>query len=113
MRERKRRNFTGNYRSNLMLGRASMTIAGVGLLFMFGLLYLSQSNAIALKGYSLSELESKKIELEAEKDRLLVEAARLQSIQEIEKAATGDSNTSEYVPVDKINYLPSSNVAVK
>lgn len=112
MRERKRRNFTGNYKSNLILGRVSMTLAGVGLVVMFGLLYLSQSNAIALKGYTLSDLESKKIELEAERDRLMVEAARLQSIQEIEKAANGE-DTSEFVPVDKINYLPTTNVAVK
>lgn len=112
MRERKRRNFTGNYKSNLILGRASMTLAGVGLLLMFGLLYLSQSNAIALKGYTLSELESRKTELEVERDRLIVEAARLQSIQEIEKEVNSE-DTSEYVPVDKINYLPSTNVAVK
>ncbi len=113
MRERKRRNFTGNYKSNLILGRASVTLAGVGLLFMFGLLYLSQSNMIALRGDALSELENKKVELEAERDRLMVEAARLQSIQEIEKEAIGGTNNSIYVPVDKINYLPSSNVAVK
>lgn len=112
MRERKRKSFSKGYKGNLVLGKASMVIVSVGLLFTLGLLYLSQSNAIALKGYTLSELENKKSELELERNRLQIEATRLQSIQEIQKGTEG-SGSEDYVPVDKINYLPSSNVAVK
>jgi vacuolar-type H+-ATPase subunit I/STV1 len=90
----------------------SVALVSVGLIFMFGLLYLSQSNAIALKGYSLSELEKKKSELQEEKERLQIEATRLQSIQEIQKSSSSVAPT-KYVPIQKINYLPTTNVAVK
>lgn len=112
MRERKRRNFNQAYKSNILLGRGSIVIASIGLVVMLGLLYLSQSNAIALKGYALSDLEKRKSELEAEKDRLQIEATRLQSIQEIQKSQSQSSGSS-YVPVQKINYLPSTNVAIR
>lgn len=111
MRERKRRNFNQGYKSNIFLGRASQVLVGVGILFMLGLLYLTQSNAIALKGYSLSELENKKEELQAEKERLEIEANRLQSIQEIKKSSS--INKSDFVAVEKIKFLPSTSVAVK
>jgi hypothetical protein len=114
MRARKRKNFQKNYKSNLIIGKASISIVSIALIFMLGMLYLSQLNSFAVKGASISELEAQKNQLESERDRLQIEATRLQSIQEIEK--TLDSNnvgTDKYVPVDKINYLPSSNVAVK
>ena len=113
MRERRRKNFTGNYKSNLILGKASFLMVGIGIVFMFGLLYLSQSNSIAVKGASLTDLENRKNELEEERDRLQIEATRLQSLQEIEKGLNDKSSSSKYVPVTKINYLPSSSVAVK
>lgn len=111
MRDRKRKQFNQNYRKGLSLGRASMTIVGVCLVFTFGLLYLSQSNGIALKGSTLSELEKRKAELQVEKERLQIEATRLQSIQEIQKVS--DPAAKKFVPIQKINYLSSSNVAVK
>lgn len=113
MRERRRKNFTGNYKSNLIIGRASFLVIGLGIAFMIGLLYLSQSNAIAVKGASLTDLEDRKAKLEEERDRLQIEATRLQSIQEIEKELESKDTKTRYVPVEKINYLPSSNVAVK
>ncbi len=113
MRERKRKNFNGNYRGNLILGRFSFLAVGLLVSFMVGLLYLSQSNAIAVKGASLTDLEAKRADLEEERDRLQVEATRLQSLQEIEKDLEDDTNSNSYTPVEKINYLPSTNVAVK
>jgi hypothetical protein len=110
MRERRRKNFNQGYKSNLLLGKASGVVVTIGLVFMLGLLYLSQSNAIALKGYSLTELEKKKSDLAAEKERLQIGATRLQSIQEIQKTSTG---SARFVPTTKINYLPTTNVAVK
>jgi cell division protein FtsL len=112
MRERKRK-FSGNYKGNLILGKASFLMIAIVLMFAIGLLYLSQSNSIAVKGASHSELEARKAKLEKERDRLQVEATRLQSLQEIGKTLNKEDGTSDYVPVTKINYLPSSNVAVK
>lgn len=112
MRERRKKNYSEGFKSNVLLGRASIFLVVVGLMFMLGLLYLSQSNAIALKGYSLSELENRKEKLQEEKERLQIEANRLQSIQEIQKSSSAAS-PSKFVSVKKINYLPSSSVAVK
>lgn len=111
MRERKRKYFNQNYKGSLLFGRASITIVGVCLVFTLGLLYLSQSNAIALKGDALSDLEQRRSQLSVEKERLEIEATRLQSIQEIQKEAS--ESGKKFVPVQKINYLPTSNVAVK
>lgn len=83
-----------------------------GIIFTLGLLYLSQSNAISLKGYKISDLEKQKEDLTAEKERLEIEAARLQSIQEIQKSQTGTDRES-MVPVKNIKYLPAASVAVK
>lgn len=113
MRERRRKNFNQGFKSNFLIGRASMVVVSIGLLFTLGLLYLSQSNAIALKGDNLSDLEIRKEQLKEEKERLQIEASRLQSIQEIEKSVGGTNNNSKFVPVQKINFLPGSNVAVK
>jgi hypothetical protein len=113
MRERRRKNFTGNYKSNLILGKGSFFMVVVGIIFTLVLLFLSQSNSIAVKGSTLTDLESKKAQLEEERERLQIEATRLQSLQEIEKELDDKESDSRYVPVEKINYLPSSNVAVK
>lgn len=112
MRER-RRKFNGNYKSGIVLGKASFSILVIAIMFSLSMLYLLQSNSYSVKGTTLSELEKKKIELEEERDRLQVEATRLQSLQEIEKSLDKKDGTSDYVPVTKINYLPSLSVAVK
>ena len=114
MRERRRKNFSKGYSGNFVIGKASIMLVAIGLVFALGLLYLSQSNSIAVKGATLTELEAQKAELVEERDRLQVEATRLQSLKEIEQELEGENDgEDEYVPVDKINYLPSSNVAVK
>jgi len=107
---RERKSFNQGYRGNLFVGRTTMILLGVGLVFMFGLLYLSQNNRLAAKTDSLHELETKRVELLRERERLQIEATRLQSIQEIQK--TSDNKTSSFVPTNKINYLPPTNVAL-
>lgn len=111
MRERKRRNFNQGYKGGLFFGRASgavLMIAIVGLLSLYSVL---QANSQSVRGEKLSDLEVQKSRLVEEKERLLVEATRLQSLKEIQKVQTG--NVNKLVPVQKINYLPSTNVAVK
>lgn len=105
----KRRKFNRNYKSNFRLGKVSFALVVVALVFVFSLLYLSQSNKMALRGYDIAELEKQKEELLEERERLEIESSRLQSIQQIESGLK-DSNM---VPVKKINYLPSStNIAL-
>lgn len=110
MRERKRRNFNQGYKGGLFFGKATGAIIMIALMGALGLMIVLQVNDQSAKGYTLSELESRKAKLSAEKDRLQIEATRLQSIQEIQKSTT---SSAKFVPVQKINYLPSTNVAVK
>ncbi|MDD3679014.1 MAG: hypothetical protein PHT36_02085 [Patescibacteria group bacterium] len=114
MRERKRRSFSKGYKSNIITGPIT-----ISLLLVFTLLIpwiaetINRSQELVIKD-RIYELQSSKTELEEERDRLRAEATRLQSIQEIEKVLnSSDSSQDRYVPVDKINYLPSTNVAVK
>jgi hypothetical protein len=83
----------------MALGFVLIALVGV-----FSLLYLSQSNKMALKGYDISTLEKERAELVAERERLEIESSRLQSIQEIQKGL----DTSGMVPVKKINYIPAT-----
>lgn len=106
----KRRKFKRNYKGNFQLGKMTFGIVVVAIVFVFSLLYLSQSNKMALKGYDIAELKKEREELVAERERLEIESSRLQSIQEIEKGL----EESKMEPVKKINYLPSStSIALK
>lgn len=108
---RERKNFNQAYKRSFFVGRTSIVIVSFVLVFMLAMLYISQSNQLAAKTDVLHELELKKNELEKEKERLQYDATRLQSMQEIQKAS--ESRGNEYVPVKKINYLPSASVALK
>lgn len=104
----KRRKFNRNYKSDFRVGKMTLGIVVVLILFAASLLYLSQSNKMALRGYDIAELEQQKQELLAERERLEIESSRLQSIQEIENGL----KDSKLVPVKKINYIPTtSNIA--
>lgn len=65
---------------------------------------LSQQNQSTMKGDEMAKLEKRKQELTDDKQRLEVEAARLQSIQEIQK----DVSKTDMVPTKKVNYVNSS-----
>lgn len=59
------------------------------------LFYLAQSTQSATKRYTVRELELKKEDMQKDKDRLSIEATRLQSLQEIQGS------------VDKLGLQPS------
>lgn len=99
----KRRKFNRNYKPHFHLGKFGFIFVILSLILVGGLLYLSQSNKIAVKGYDINDLEQQKQELMAEKERLEIEASRLQSIQEIEDGL----KDSGMVPIKKINYITS------
>lgn len=92
------------------MGPASVIISII-LIFAITVTYTAINNAHSLEQTDRIEaLNARKVELAAEKERLQIEATRLQSIQEIQKTSTSGS---KFVPTTKINYLPSTNVAVK
>ncbi|MBW6431780.1 hypothetical protein K0A96_01175 [Patescibacteria group bacterium] len=114
MRERKRKNFQKSYKSNVIFGKSSFLSVGIILCASFLVISQIKDNSLNAKEQNFEEIKVSIVQLEEERDRLQIEATRLQSIQEIEKTLNDDSSTKDkYVPVDKINYLPSSNVAVK
>lgn len=103
MRDRaKRRRFNRSYKPSFRLSKIGLTLAAAGLVLVFGLLYLSQSNQMATSGYDIAKLEAQQQQLKADTERLQVEASRLQSIQQIQ-AGIKDSGM---VPVKTINYVP-------
>lgn len=110
MRDRtKRRKFAKSYKSTFHLGKIGITVAVTGLVLVLGLLYLNKSNQMAISGYDIAKLETQQKQLIEDNERLLIEASRLQSIQQID-AGIKDSGM---VPVKKINYLPGgTNVAL-
>jgi cell division protein FtsL len=92
-----------------------MVIIGAAIIFAFGVLYLSQLNSIVAKGSDVDKLEAKRQELQDERDRLQVEATRLQSLQEIEKTAEPkkESLNTKFVPVKSVNYVSTPSVALR
>ena len=106
----KRRKFNRTYKPNFRLGKFSFGFVVLGLVLVTSLLYLSQSNKMAVRGYDIAKLENEKEQLMEEKERLEIESSRLQSIQEIEKGL----KDSGMVPVKKINYITApATIALK
>ncbi len=63
---------------------------------LLGLFYLIQSNQVSTASLQLKQLESQKQQVAEENERLQIEAARLQSIQQIKKSAdAGKSSTAQ------------------
>ena len=100
----KKRKFNRTYQPHFQLGKFSFGFVILGLILVISLLYLSQSNKMAVRGYDIAKLEQEKQQLLAERERLEIESSRLQSIQEIESGL----KSSGMVPVKKINYISSS-----
>jgi hypothetical protein len=110
MRDRKKKKvFNQNYRKQFRVGKITLGFFGIAIFLSLSLFYLSQTNEVTAKGYDISSLEKKKQALAEEKERLQIEAARLQSIQQIQQ----DISSTDMIPVEKVNYVRSvSNVAV-
>lgn len=81
-------------------GPVSLKFITIAILAVLSLLYLVQANSSATKGYSLKALEEERTKLEAQNERLEVEAARQKSLKEIKNK----TQNSGMVPVDKVDY---------
>lgn len=97
----KKRKFNRKYRPQLRLGKYSLGFLVLFLVFIISIFYLSQSNKMSVKGYDIEKFEKEKQELMEERERLEIEASRLQSIKNIQVGL----EQSEMVPVKKINYI--------
>ncbi len=105
-----RRATGGNIMPKIKIGPISLTFITIILACLLCLFYLVQSNAVTTKSYDIRELESKKEQIQEENERLQLEAARLQSIKEVEEEA----KDLKMVPSKKVDFLtPSSGVASK
>jgi hypothetical protein len=112
MRERRRKNFSEGTKFGILMGPAALVVSFI-LILTVTLIYQGINEAHFLKhSASINEYEKKKVELQEQKERLQIEATRLQSILEIQKSTSAIS-PSKFVPVKTVNYLPPTNVAVK
>lgn len=97
-----------DFRHRLRTGPIAVTFMIVVFVCISALLYLTQANKLATRGYALNELKQKKALLQVENERLGVESARLQAIQEVEKNAQDKG----YEDVEQVNYIPSKDTKV-
>jgi|GEM_PF-1083661 len=105
MRDRKKKKlFHKSYKGSFRAGKTMLSFVVVFIMIFMSLFFLSQSNQTTMKGYSISDLEKKKQELVDEREKLEVEAARLQSINSIQKS----SGRTDMVPIKKVNYVNAS-----
>lgn len=96
-----RRKYTKNYRRTFRVGKVSLSFVTILLFFVTTILFLFQSNKIAVKGYEISELEKKVTELSEINEKLIIESAKLQSVN----IAQESINKLKMVPVNQINYV--------
>ena len=73
----------------IAIGPVSFRFFTVVLIAIAALFYLAQTTQSATKSYQLMETQSTKSKIEAENEALKVEAARLQSLNEIKKGIEG------------------------
>lgn len=96
-----RRKFSKNYKRTFRVGKVSLGFITLVLFFVATLLFLSQSNKIAVRGYEISDLENRINELSEKNDKLKLEAAKLQSVSATQENILKDG----MVPVNQINYV--------
>ena len=75
-------------------GPVAHTVVVIMLLCVMGLMYLAQINKTNAYTYPINELETEKKSLLAEQDSLMVEAARLGSLDTVRKSAVAQNLTT-------------------
>jgi len=106
----KRRKYTKNYKKIFNVGKVSLGLLSLSIFLMVTVLYLVQSNRVAVKGYDIAELESKISALEEQNGSFKLEASKLQSIQLIRDGIKDE----KMIPVKQVNYIrESKDVAFK
>lgn len=75
-------------------GPVAHTVVVIMLLCVMGLMYLAQINKTNAYTYPINELETEKKSLLAEQESLMVEAARLGSLDTVKKSAVAQNLTN-------------------
>lgn len=86
--------------TKLRLGVNSATFVVIAITCVLAFLYLHQITKTGVLGYKATELDTARNKINAEKQDMSVEAARLQSIQTIKSSQTA----GRMVPTDKVSY---------
>lgn len=86
--------------TTLRLGPVSASFVVITAISLLALLYLNQITKTNVFGYQITQLQQKATQLDSSKQDLEVEAARLQSIDEIQKS----SAVSQMVPESQVSY---------
>ena len=84
---RRNQNITRN-RLAFQTGPISVGVMLLGLVILLSLLYLNQITKTSVFNYKISNLQSKQSTLETEKQKLQIEAARVQSLAQAKANAT-------------------------
>lgn len=84
----------------LRMGPVSATFVVIVAVSLLALLYLNQITKTNVFGYQVTQLQQKQAELESSKQDLQVEAARLQSIEEIQKSPA----VAQMTPESQVSY---------
>ena len=78
------------------------------IIFLFGFLYIWQTNTVSTKGYELTDLERKVEALKRENSRLQVEIAQHTSMQSVQQRLQG----TDLVAITDIQYVRPVGTAV-
>jgi hypothetical protein len=92
---RRNQNTVRHQISNANLGPVAHTVLIAIMLCVLGLIYLTQITKTSTYGYEIQNLESKKTQLAEEKQVLQVEAARLQSLDQVKRGSVGMTAPTE------------------
>lgn len=86
--------------TSMKLGPISATFVVIVAISVLALLYLNQITKTNVFGYRVTQLQQQAADLASSKQDLEVEAARLQSIQEIQKSPA----VAQMVPESQVSY---------
>ena len=89
---------------HLIGGPVAVGFAVVGMVFVIGLLYLTQINTVSTKGYQIKQLQDQITDLQGQNQKLELKATELQSIQELH--TTSSTTQINMVPIASVQFLP-------
>lgn len=86
--------------ARLQMGPLSASFLVVAIVAVLAMIYLNQVGKTAILGSKLAQLQTQQSQTMADRDALSVEAARLQSLQQIQSSKT----VSQMVPASNVTY---------
>lgn len=93
----------------ISIGPKATRFVAVVIFAALGILYLTQSTQGADRSYKIRDLTAEKSGLSEQRDRLQIEASRLQSLNQIDQALNPpevQTEANKLQPTTGVNYLP-------